>query len=210
MINQRLENLENLSLTINQTVNNTVNNTTNNNTVNNTIINTFDAKSIKVFSHLVKLNANDQLKAIKFIYDFMSGKRSTNKFDSSDLEKLLPPEIFCPIIKRAGRDTEGNYRYEYLENGKKKFCGTQYVDKVLTNIITDCGLESYNAAIDDSFEKCHPSLNASYQLENYGGIYGNKQSDFCSKMLNYRKIEVEPNHLDKTVDRITTPIFTNT
>ena len=46
----------------------------------------------------------------------MIGKKSTNKFASADIGRILPPEIFSSILRRAGRDTSGNYKYEYFKN----------------------------------------------------------------------------------------------
>jgi hypothetical protein len=192
------------SLTINQTIiNQTINQT----------VNIFNPKCLNLYDHVLGLCDGDVKRTISKIYSLFKGKKTKkNKYDHPELEKLLPNEVFGPILKRAGKDVDGNYKYEYAGDNGVETCGTEYVDKVIGNIIVNGGLLCYNKAIEESnklYENEEESNRndrdggATDYLINYGGIYGNQDDDLMTKAQTYMKTAVDPKHMDNTIARIT-------
>ncbi len=196
------------SLTINQTIINQ--------TVNQTVHQTvqiFDSKSFNLYDHVLNLCGGDTKKTISKIFSLVRGKKTKkNKYDHPELEKLFPSEVFSKILTRGGKDIDGNYKYEYVGENGKELCGTDYIDKVMENIITNGGTACYNKAIEESNDryekdqelgKPDQDCGATNYLMEYSGIYGNQGDDLMSKISDYRKLRPDPKHVDNTVARIT-------
>jgi hypothetical protein len=190
--------------------------------VNITIINKIDSegdgnfhsKCLNLFEYVLNECDGNRSRAISKIRNIFRKKRTAkNKYDLPELEKLFPPEKFKGLLKRVGKDPNGDYQYSYKKNNKMEICGTDHIDKVLGTIISDAGLLTFNAAIQDSRNSHEKSGTgeeddgnggvARHLSTNYGDIYGKPGDDLISKVNSFRNLQSDPKHLDHTVSRIT-------
>jgi hypothetical protein len=174
-----------------------------NQTINNTV-NIFDKRCINLFEHLLKQCDNDLKRTASKIYSLFRGKKTRKtKYDYQDLEKILPPEVFSKILKRTGKDINGNYKYEYVGSDGVETCSTEHVDKILEDIMTDSGLQCYSQAIKES----NDAYSRDEEMDNVRGEGGATnylmEYSLMSKIQDYRKLVCDPKHLDNTVARIT-------
>jgi hypothetical protein len=190
-----------------------VSNVTINQTIINNTVNIFDKRCMNLFNHLLKQCDNDLKRTASKIYSLFRGKKTRKtKYDYQDLVNILPPEVFSKILKRTGKDINGNYKYEYVGSDGVETCSTEHVDKILEDIMTDSGLQCYSQAIkesndaysrDEEMDNVRGEGGATNYLMEYSGIYGNQGEDLMSKIQDYRKLVCDPKHLDNTVARIT-------